>query len=59
MDEIKQIILDIMTKAGKPLKVGEIIELSGLEKKEVDKIMKILKIDELIISPMRCYWEPK
>ncbi len=59
MDENKQVVLDAMKKAGKPLKGGEIVELCGLDKKEVDKIMKVLKKDELIISPKRCYWEPK
>ena len=55
----KQVILDAMQEAGKPLKGGEIVELSGLDKKEVDKVMKVLKKEELIVSPKRCYWEPK
>ena len=48
-----------MTEAGKPLKAGEIAELSGLDKKEVDKVMNVLKTEELIVSPKRCFWEPK
>ena len=59
MGETKKIVLDTMKKAGKPLKGGEIVELCGLDKKEVDKIMKVLKKEELIVSPKRCYWEPK
>ena len=31
-------------------------EISGVDKKEVDKIMKDLKKDETIVSPKRCYW---
>jgi DNA-binding transcriptional regulator GbsR (MarR family) len=54
-----QVVLDAMIAAGKPLKGGEIVELSGLEKKDVDKVMKELKKDELIVSPKRCYWEVK
>lgn len=57
--EAKEKILKTMLDAGKPLKTGEVVELSGMEKKEVDKIMKILKKEELIVSPKRCYWEPK
>ncbi len=59
MSENKQVVLDAMKTAGKPLKGGEIVELSRLDKKDVDKAMKELKKEELIISPKRCYWEPK
>jgi len=51
----KQVILDAMQEAGKSLKGGEIVELSGLDKKEVDKVMKVLKKEELIVSPKKCY----
>lgn len=57
--ENTQKVLDAMKKAGKALKAGEIAELSGLDKKEVDKAMKDLKAEEKISSPKRCYWEPK
>lgn len=57
--ENSQKVLDAMKKAGKALKAGEIAELSGLDKKEVDKAMKDLKAEEKISSPKRCYWEPK
>ncbi len=59
MADSKQVVLDTMKTAGKPLKGGEIVELSGLDKKEIDKVMKDLKKEELIVSPKRCYWEPK
>lgn len=52
-------VLDAMKTAGKPLKAGEIAELAGLDKKEVDKVMTQLKKDEKIVSPKKCYWEPK
>ena len=52
-------VLETMQISGKPMKAGEIAEVSGLEKKEVDKAMKILKKDEKIVSPKHCYWEPK
>jgi len=51
--------LKVLHESGKALKAGEIAELSGLEKTVVDKVMKELKKDEEIISPKRCYWEPK
>ena len=55
----KEKVLDALKAAGKPLKAGEIVEATGLEKKEVDKAMKILKAEEAIVSPKRCFWEPK
>jgi len=58
MDAVKS-VMDAMKKAGKPLKAGEIAEMTGLDKKEVDKVMTQLKKDEKITSPKKCYWEPK
>jgi len=39
-------VLETLQTAGKPLKAGEIAEASGLEKKVVDKAMKVLKKGE-------------
>ncbi len=52
-------VLAAMKKAGEPLNAGRITEMSGLERKEVDKAMKTLKADGKIVSPKRCFWEPK
>lgn len=52
-------VLETLATAGKPMKAGEIAEASGLDKKEVDKAMKVLKKEERIVSPKFCYWEPK
>ena len=57
--EAKDIILDILKKESEPLNAGKITELSGLDRKSVDKAMKALKDEELIVSPKRCYWEVK
>ncbi len=47
-----------MTGAGEPLNAGKIVEISGLDRKVVDKAMKQLKDEGAIVSPKRCYWEP-
>lgn len=52
-------VLKAMSAAGKPLKAGEIAELSGMDKKVVDKAIKELKVSGKIVSPRRCFWEPK
>jgi DNA-binding transcriptional regulator GbsR (MarR family) len=52
-------VFETMKAAGKALKAGEIAEASGLDKKEVDKAMKVLKTEGKIVSPKVCYWQPK
>ena len=42
--------------AGEPLNAGKIAELSGLDRKDVDKAMKELKAEGAITSPVRCKW---
>ncbi len=57
--ETKVIVLEVLKKEGNPMSAGQITEISGLDRKEVDKAMKLLKDEELIVSPKRCYWEAK
>ena len=59
MADAKDTIIQAMKAAGEPLKAGQIIEMTGLAKADVDKAMKLLKKEELIVSPKRCFWEPK
>lgn len=47
-----------MKEAGEPLNAGKIAELSGLDRKDVDKAMKQLKDEGAITSPVRCKWAP-
>jgi len=54
--ETTEKILDTLKSSDKPLKSGEIAELTGVDKKEVDKAIKKLKVEEKIISPKRCYY---
>ena len=43
--EVKDKVLATMKEAGQPLNAGKIAELSGLDRKEVDKAMKQLKAE--------------
>jgi len=56
--DVTEKILETMRASNEPLNAGKIAELSGLDRKEVDKAMTKLKKDEKIISPKRCYWTP-
>ena len=55
MDD-KEKVIEAFRNSEDPLNAKKVSELSGVEKKEVDKIMKELKKDETIVSPKRCYW---
>ena len=54
----KEKVLAAMNEAGVPVNAGKIVELRGLDRKEVDKAMKELKDEGAIVSPVRCKWEP-
>lgn len=57
--ESKEQVLEAMKKDSMPLNAGQIAELTGLDRKVVDKAMAQLKKEEAIVSPKRCYWQPK
>ncbi|NBK98646.1 MAG: transcriptional regulator [Erysipelotrichia bacterium] len=56
--DAKEKVLQAMREANEPINAGKVAELSGLDRKEVDKAMKELKKEEAIVSPVRCKWEP-
>ena len=56
--ETKEKVLATMKEAGTPLNAGKIAELSGIDRKEVAKAMKLLKEEGAIVSPVRCKWQP-
>ena len=55
---MKDKVLAVMKEVGEPINAGKIAELSGLDRKDVDKAMKQLKDEGAIVSPVRCKWEP-
>jgi hypothetical protein len=57
--ETKDKIYAAMKKSGKELRTGEIAELAGLDKKEVEKAVKALSTEDRIFSPKRCFWKVK
>lgn len=57
--EPKETVLQTLKNSSKPLKGGEIAEISGLDKKAVDKAIKQLKTEDLIEVPKRCFYQAK
>ena len=58
MDNKMNLVLEAMKKAGKPVRTGDIAEATGLDKKEVTKIISLLKKEGKVTSPKRCYYAP-
>ncbi len=58
MAEKEQIILEAMKKAGKPVRPGDVAKTTGIDSKEVSKIIKELKKKGKVISPKRCFYAP-
>ncbi len=56
--ENKELVLKVMKEAGVPLNAGKVAELTGLDRKVVDKVFAELKKTGEIVSPVRCKWEP-
>ncbi len=57
--EPKDAILQTLINSDAPLKGGEIAEKSGVDKKLVDKFIKVLVTEGKIHSPKRCFYAAK
>jgi len=57
--ENAEIIIKTLSKAGKPMKASEIAAVAGIDKNDVDKIIKKLQKEEKIFSPQRCFFDIK
>lgn len=51
-------VMQAFEKADKPLNSKAVVEATGLDKKEVDKLIKKLKDTGKIESPVRCFYQP-
>ena len=52
-------VLAAFKAAVEPLGAKDVAELTGIDKKEVDKIIKKLKASDQLVSPKRCYYQAK
>ena len=55
---MKEQVLKAMREFGAPVNAGKIAEITGLDRKDVDKAFVELKKESAIVSPVRCKWEP-
>ena len=56
--EAKEQVLNAMREVGAPVNAGKVAEMTGLDRKVVDKAFADLKKEGAIISPVRCKWAP-
>ena len=53
---MKEQVLKAMRDFGQPVNAGKIAEITGIDRKEVDKAFADLKKEGAIVSPVRCKW---
>ncbi len=58
MEGKTEAVLDAMVSAGKPVRPGDVAQSTGIDSKEVSKIITALKKDGKIYSPKRCFYAP-
>ena len=58
MSNTEQKVPSAMKKAGKPVRPGDVAKETGIDSKEISKIIKELKNKGKVHSPKRCYWAP-
>ena len=52
-------VFETLQLQGKPMRAGEIAEMTGIDKKDVEKAIKSLVKEEKIHSPIRCFYGVK
>ena len=52
-------LIETLTRAGKPMRSGEIAQANKLDKKEVEKAIKVLVKQGKLFSPVRCFYDIK
>ena len=55
---MKEKILQAMREFGAPVNAGKIAEITGIDRKDVDKAFAERKNEGAIVSPVRCKWAP-
>lgn len=58
MESNEKAVLEAMKKAGKPVKGADVAAATGIDQKEVGKIIATLKKAGKVSSPKMCFYEP-
>lgn len=57
--DANEIVLKTLKDNAAPMKAGDIAEKAGIDKKEVDKAIKKLVVENKVTSPQRCFYASK
>jgi DNA-binding MarR family transcriptional regulator len=58
MISAEEAVLNAMKNEGRPVRPGDVVEITGLDKNDVSKAIKELRKKGLIDSPKRCFYAP-
>jgi hypothetical protein len=58
MGDNEQIVYNAMKKAGKPVRPGDVANMTGLDGQDISKAISGLKKKGKVNSPKRCYYAP-
>jgi len=56
LSSVEEKVLEAFKNAGKPLRPGDVVKMTGLDKKAVQQAISKLKKEGKLISPKRCYY---
>lgn len=56
--EVKEKVYEVMLRANMPVKADKLMELSGMERCDIDRAIRALKAEGYITSPKRGHWQP-
>lgn len=54
--EIQERVLQCLKETGEPMKAGDVAEALNLDKKAVSAAITLLKAEQRVTSPKRCYY---
>jgi len=57
--ETNDLVFQTLASSKEPLKAGDIAEKTGIDRKDVDKAIKVLVASGKIESPKRCFFSAK
>ena len=57
MADPKETVFEAMEKAGGPVRAGDVADATGIDKKEVSKIINALKKEGKVTSPKNCFYQ--
>jgi DNA replicative helicase MCM subunit Mcm2 (Cdc46/Mcm family) len=55
--EVREKVIKAFEDAGKAMRPGEVAEMAGIDKKDAEKVIKKLKDEGVLFSPVRCFYD--